>query len=136
MTHSRMKNIPGNNWAGYIAAHALRARGSTNHKQLFSVAPFGAIAGAQMANLKRAIESGWLVALSDNLVGLSERAQHYYAGTEPAPKEMGSLATPHENVNAIRPLSARYRINPRGMRADAMDNSLKAMPSHHAKVTP
>lgn len=136
MPSSKIKGVPGNASASYIAGRSLFARGPSTREQVFQYARFGITAGAETANLNRAIESGWLVALSDNLVGLSERAQHYYAGTEPAPKEMGSMAAPRENVNAMKPLSARYRINPRGLRADAMDNSLKAMPSHWSKVTP
>jgi hypothetical protein len=136
MPSLKIKGVPGPTSAAYIAGRSLFARGPGTREQVFQYARFGITAGAETANLNRAIENGWLVALTDNLVGLSDRAQHYYAGTEPAPKEMGSLATPRENVNAMKPLSARYRINPRGLRADAMDNSLKAMPSHHAKVSP
>lgn len=136
MPSSKIKGVPGNASASHIAGRSLFARGPSTREQVFQFARFGITAGAETANLNRAIESGWLVALSDNLVGLSERAQHYYAGTEPAPKEMGSLAMPRENVNAMKPLSRKHYLNVKGTRADAWDTSTLAIPSHHAKVTP
>lgn len=130
---THIKGVPGTNSAAYIAGRAIYARGPVNHEQLFSLARFGVTAGAQSSNLKKAVDNGWLVD-DEGVVRLSDRAQHYYAGTEPEPKPMGSLATPRENVNAGLPMTARHRPDTRGRRQDAMDNSLAAMPSHYARV--
>lgn len=136
MPSPKTKGVPGNTSAAYVAGRALFARGPMNHEQLFAIGGFGTTAGAQLANLKKAVDFGWLTELSPTMVGLSEKAQHYYAGTEPAPKEMGSLATPRENVHAMAPLSRKHYLNVKGPRADAWDTSTRAIPSHHAKVTP
>lgn len=135
MPSPKMKGVPGNTSAAYVAGRAIYARGPMNHEQLFSAVRFGVTAGAQLANLKKAVDYGWLVELSPSLIGLSEKAQHYYAGTEPAPREMGSLAMPRI-VKPFKPMSPQYRVNSRGTRADAPDCSFKAKPSHFAKATP
>jgi hypothetical protein len=136
MPSPQMKGVPGSKSAAYIAGRAIYARGPSSQEQVFGYARFGQSHGAEAANLKRAIDIGWLKKQPDGFIGLSEKAQHYYAGTEPEPKEMGSLATPRENLHAMQPLSSKHRLNPRGLRADALDNSLAAMPSHFGKVTP
>lgn len=128
-----VKGVPGSNSAAYIAGRAIYARGPASQEQIFGYASFGKTSGAQTYNLGKAIANGWLIEI-EGLVGLTEKARHYYAGTEPEPQEMGSLATPPTNVNAMRTLSAKYRLNPRGLRPNAMDNSLRAMPSHYAKA--
>lgn len=132
---SHIKGVPGVNSAAHIAGRAIYARGPVNHDQLFSLARFGVTTGAQSSNLKKAVDNDWLVD-DEGVVRLSDRAQHYYAGTEPEPKQMGSLATPRENVNAMVALSSKYFINSKGLRNDAPDCSVKAFPSHYARVAP
>lgn len=127
-----IKGVPGNMSAAHIAGRAIYARGPSSKEQVLGYASFGATSGAQEYNLGKAITSGWFVDLG-GLIGLTDRAQHYYAGTEPEPKAMGSLATARE-VKPFRPMSPQYRVSSRGPRADAPDCSVKAMPSHFAKV--
>jgi hypothetical protein len=131
---SHIKGVPRQDTPAYIADKQLFARGPHPRADLFLLAKFGPTQGYQDAALKRAIDSGWFVE-ADGKVGLSTRAYHYYAGTEPEPKAMGSMATPRE-VKPFRPMSPQYRVSSRGLRADAMDNSQANMPSHFAKVTP
>lgn len=130
---THIKGVPGTNSAAYIAGRAIYARGPVNHEQLFSLARFGVTAGTQSSNLKKAVDNGWLVD-DEGVVRLSDRAQHYYAGTEPEPKPMGSLATPRENVNAMRELSSKFFQARRLIRADAPD--MRDFPSRYAKGQP
>lgn len=128
------KGVPGNMSAAHIAGRAIFARGPSTQEQVLGYTSFGTTAGAQSHNLGKAIASGWFVQLAPDLIGLSEKARHYYAGTEPEPKQMGSLATPRENLHAMEPLSRKYHLNVKGPRADVPD--VRAYPSVYDKVTP
>lgn len=130
----QIKGVPGNMSAAHIAGRTIYARGPSSKEQVLSYTSFGATSGAQDYNLGKAISTGWFVDLG-GMIDLSDRAKHYYAGTEPEPKAMGSLATPRENVNAGLPMSAKHRPDTRGRR-DVPDYSVRAIPSTYAKVTP
>lgn len=136
---SKKKGTPSTESAAFRAALQMYVHGPQTSESILLLVDFGNTPGRQSAGLIRAMQTGWLIEIGGR-VHISDYARHYFDGTEPEPQvpkpPTGDVATPRVNVNAGLPLSAKYRLNVRGLRVDAMDNSHSAMPSHYAKGQP
>jgi hypothetical protein len=127
--------IPSKRESSYLAGKQIYADGPMLPAALFKLVDFGPRPSDRQESLDRAVRAGWLDLLADGSVDLTEASCNYYDKEAPANKPQGSMATPRE-VKPFRPMSPQYRVNSRGLRADAPDCSVKAIPSHYAKVTP
>lgn len=127
--------VPDPGHPSYIAAKAMLNRPPLSAQEVLTLADFGP-EKTRMAKLRDALRSRWLIEIPGGRIIASEFAQDHFDQPEPVATYVGTAATSRENVHAFAPLSAKHRLNPRGTRPDAFDNSLGAMPSHFAKVTP
>lgn len=127
--------VPDPGHPSYIAARAMLNRPPLSAQEVLALADFGP-EKTRMAKLRDALRNRWLIEIPGGRIIASEFAQEHFDHPQPAPEFAGSLATPRENLHATEPLNPKHRLNPRGFRQDALDNSLSAMPSHFAKVTP
>lgn len=127
--------VPDPSHPSYIAAKAMLNRPPLSAQEVLALADFGP-EKTRMAKLRDALRNRWLIEIPGGRIIASEFAQDHFDQPQPVAKFAGTTATSRENVNAMKPLSLKHRLNPRGLRADALDNSLAAMPSHFAKVMP
>jgi hypothetical protein len=135
MTSVICVRAPQKDHPSYIAAEAMLQRAPLRIEEVFQLADFGPI-GQRLAKLNATIDSGWLQYVPGGRLIVSQFAVDHFRKRPPAEKYVGSLATPRENLHAMEPLSSKHRLNPRGNRPGALDNSLTAIPSHFGKVTP
>lgn len=122
--------------SSYLAGKKIYNDGPMPPTELFKLVDFGLRNSDRWETLERATKAGWLAVLQDGNVDLTEVSCRHYDNEAATKPVVGKIATPRVNVNAGLPLSAKYRLNPRGLRPGAMDNSRAAMPSVYAKVTP
>lgn len=127
--------VPASDHPSYIAAKAMLNRPPLSPQEVLALADFGPV-GARMAKLSGALRDRWLIELPGGRIIASEFAQEHFDQPEPAPKYVGTTATPRENLHAMEPLSRKYHLNVKGLRLDAPDCSIQAKPSHFGKVTP
>lgn len=125
--------VPQKNCASYLAAKAMLTRPPLTPQEIFDLADFGPVK-SRMTKLSVAVRNGWLIELPGGRMIVSEFAQEHFNAPAPEPEYEGEPATPRVNVNAGLPLSAKWHLNSKGNRPGALDSSLKAMPSHFAKV--
>jgi hypothetical protein len=135
MTNVVCVRAPAPDHPAYLAARAMLQCPPLRVEEVFQLADFGPIS-QRLAKLNPHIDSGWLQYVPGGRLIVSQFAVDHFNKRSSAEKFEGSLATPRENVHAFTPLSPKHRLNPRGTRADAWDNSTRAIPSHHAKVNP
>lgn len=126
--------VPSKKESGYWAGKKIHTTGPMLPVELYAFSEMGQKVSHRQTALESSIKGGWLVALPDGRIGLSETARERY-DSEPVIEELaGQVATPRENVNAMKPLSRKHYLNAKGTRADAPD--VRAYPSLYAKGRP
>ena len=134
MTSVICVRAPQKDHPSYIAAEAMLQRAPLRIEEVFQLSDFGPI-GQRLAKLNATIDSGWLQYVPGGRLIVSQFAVDHFRKRPPAEKYVGSLATPRA-VPAFKPKVPQLRAASRGLRADAPDCSVKAIPSHFGKVAP
>lgn len=117
--------------AAYQAAEYIFKNGPQLPDRLFAAIDFGPNMSSKQEKLDRAVNSGWLIQGADCQVKCGEVARAHFkaeAGIEEEVKPLGQIAALREPVNVFArpPLSKKYIPNPRGMRQDVPEWSVRA----------
>lgn len=115
----------------YKAAQYIFEYGPQADVALFQAIDFGP-REYYREKLRRAFSCQWLVQTPEG-VDITELAREHFAGPMPKIEYVGQMAGPRFVDLMNRPAYVPPR---RLVRADALDNSLQAMPSHYGKGNP
>jgi hypothetical protein len=127
------KQIPPHNSARYKAGELIYREGAKTEVELLAAINFDRRAGYARNNLQSAIEGGWLRQEKSGRIDISHRARVHYEESAPAAQPeapKGQVAEPRFINLMDRPA---YKPAKPFRRADALDNSLAAMPSKFHK---
>ncbi|MEH6434319.1 hypothetical protein [Massilia sp. DD77] len=113
----------------YVAGEYLHKNGPQTSRDLFAAVHFGTKTTHKEDSLQAAIRSGWLTETLDGKIAVSQAAREHYdqeAG-EAKVKPVGQIAAVRQPVNVFTqpPLNKRYIPNPRGMRQDIPEWSVR-----------
>jgi hypothetical protein len=126
--------IPSKDHPTYHAARLIYAEGSKTEQQLWSgECGFHERADCRAKQLERAIALNWLQRLPDGRIALADSTVEFFDTEPPKPKPKGQVAGPRI-IDVMN--RAAYKPARQIRRADAWDNSVRAIPSHYAKVRP
>jgi hypothetical protein len=121
--------IPGRDTAPYKAAQYLYEEGPKSERDLLQAVDFG-VSYKERDNLQRAIRSGWLVTTPDGRIVCSDVALDHFDTRPTVEKYIGTPAGPRIIDVMNRP---PYKPAKPLRRADALDCSVRAIPSFYGK---
>lgn len=142
MTAPRIGRMVNRGSAAYLAAAYIFKNGPQMPDDLFAVIDFGPKKSNKQDKLDRAVCSGWLTQGPTWAVDIGDLARAHFeaeAGIgedEEKVEYIGQIAATREpaNVFARPPLSKKYIPNPRGMRQDIPEWSVRSCISFHTKA--
>ena len=130
MTNPKIGGLAVRGGTPYNAAAHIYQHGPQTRDQLFAVIDFGGKLTHMQDKLDRALASGWLVQVADGQIDCGAVAREYFAhkAGEQDDKPLGQIAAPRQQPNVFTrpPLSKRHIPNPRGLRQDIPEWSVRA----------
>lgn len=127
--------IPSRVSAIYAAAAHINRVGPVSAEALAAAVDFGLKAQCRK-KLNYAFEINWLRQTSDGKIELTESTKQHFVPKQPTTPYVGQKAPAayRGNIYATDGLSAKYRLNSRGMRDDIPAWSVREKPTFHTKA--